>query len=228
MRIDVLTIFPSMINCVLEYGVIGRAIKNKLLDINIHDLRDYALGKHKQVDDEPFGGGAGMVMKPEPFFKAVEGISSSISKNYKQSRRIMLSPAGKLLDQKYAKDLSEEKWVFLLCGRYEGVDYRVEENLCTDVISIGDYVLSGGEIPSIVLIETMVRNIPGVLGCGKSADEDSFTEGLLEYPHYTRPKSYRGMEVPEVLLSGNHKNIDEWRKEQSIEITKKRRPDIML
>lgn len=228
MRIDVLTIFPLMINFVLEYGVIGRAIKNKLLDINVHDLRDYASGNHRQVDDEPFGGGAGMVMKPEPFFKAVERISKSISKDYRQSRRIMLSPAGKLLDQKYAKDLSEAKWVFLLCGRYEGIDNRVEENLCTDVISIGDYVLSGGEIPSIVLIETMVRNIPGVLGCGKSADEDSFTEGLLDYPHYTRPKSYRGMDVPEVLLSGNHKDIDKWRKEQSIKITRKRRPDIML
>ena len=223
MRIDLITVFPEMIVNAVKYGVIGRAQDKGLIKIIVHDLRDFAHDRHRSVDDYCYGGGAGMLMKPEPLFESVESIDySSDSKKI-----ILLSPQGNLFNQEMAKQLSLSEHLIMICGRYKGVDERVCQNLVTDEISIGDYVLSGGEIPALVIVDAVSRLIPGVLGNYESAHEDSFSDGLLDCPHYTRPAEYRGMKVPEVLLSGDPKKISKWQREQTIIRTFKKRPDLL-
>lgn len=223
MRIDVITIFPEMISDSVEYGVVKRAQEDGLLEIVVHDLRDFAHNQHRSVDDYCYGGGAGMLMKPEPLFEAVESIDSVAE----DTKIILLSPQGKLLTQDMARQLSLADHLILICGRYKGVDERVRHKLITDEISIGDYVLSGGEIPALVIIDAVSRLIPGALGNYESAQDDSFSEGILDCPCYTRPAEYRGMRVPEVLLSGDHKRIREWQRQQALERTFHRRPDLL-
>ncbi len=223
MRIDVITIFPEMIANAVEFSVIRRARENDLLEIVVHDLRDFAHNQHRSVDDYCYGGGAGMLMKPEPLFEVV----SSIAPVDDDVRKILLSPQGELLTQDMARRLSLSDHLILICGRYKGVDERVRQNLVTDEISIGDYVLSGGEIPALVVIDAVSRLIPGALGNYESAQDDSFSEGLLDCPHYTRPAEYQEMRVPEVLLSGDHKKIREWQRQQALKRTFQRRPDLL-
>ena len=223
MRIDVITIFPEMIANAVEYSIVKRAQENGLLEIVVHNLRDFAHNQHRSVDDYCYGGGAGMLMKPEPLFEAVKSISSVVG----DTKIILLSPQGKLLTQDMAKRLSLVDHLVLICGRYKGVDERVRQNLITDEISIGDYVLSGGEIPALALIDAVSRLIPGVLGDYESAQDDSFSEGILDCPHYTRPAEYQGMRVPEVLLSGDHKRIREWQRQQALICTYHKRPDLL-
>jgi tRNA (guanine37-N1)-methyltransferase len=225
MRFDIITIFPEIFRGVFEFGIIRRARESGLIEINIHDLRDYTCDRHRQVDDRPFGGGAGMVMKPEPLFRAVEAITHGVAEG--EANVIMLSPQGRLFDQRIARELSRLPRLVLICGRYEGVDERVIEHLITDEISIGDYVLSGGEIPAMVIVDAVTRLLPGALGCGESAERESFAYGWLDHPHYTRPAEYRGLKVPEVLLSGNHAQIEMWRRRKAIEKTLRRRPDLI-
>lgn len=223
MRFDIITIFPEIFSSVFDFGIIRRAVEAKLIQINIHDLRDYTYDRHRQVDDRPFGGGAGMVMKPEPLFRAVEAVTNDAS----QASVVLLSPQGRLFDQNLAREYSQKERVVLICGRYEGLDQRVVEHLITDELSIGDFVLSGGEIPAMVVVDAVTRVIPGALGCEQSAERESFVGGLLDFPQYTRPAEYRGMKVPEVLLSGNHAEIERWRWRKSIEQTLRRRPDLI-
>jgi len=223
MRIDVITIFPEMIANAVEYSTVKRAQENGLLEIVVHNLRDFAHNQHRSVDDYCYGGGAGMLMKPEPLFEAVKSISSVVG----DTKIILLSPQGKLLTQDMARRLSLVDHLILICGRYKGVDERVRQNLITDEISIGDYVLSGGEIPALALIDAVSRLIPGVLGDYESAQDDSFSEGILDCPHYTRPAEYQGMRVPEVLLSGDHKRIREWQRQQALICTYHKRPDLL-
>ena len=222
MQIDVLTLFPEMFRGVFDSGVIGRAMEQGLVGINLHNFRDQTHDRHHTVDDYPYGGGAGMVLKPEPIFEAVEAI-----KGESDIPVILLSPAGRLFSQKVAEEFARYSRIIIICGRYEGVDQRVSEHLATDEISIGDYVLTGGEIAAMVIIDAVVRLLPGVLGSELSPREDSHVAGLLEYPQYTRPPSYRGWPVPEVLLSGNHAQIAGWRREQSIRRTYQRRPELL-
>ena len=222
MQIDVLTLFPEMFRGVFDSGVIGRAMEQGLVGINLHNFRDQTHDRHHTVDDYPYGGGAGMVLKPEPIFEAVEAI-----KGESDIPVILLSPAGRLFNQKVAEEFARYSRIIIICGRYEGVDQRVSEHLATDEISIGDYVLTGGEIAAMVIIDAVVRLLPGVLGSELSPREDSHVAGLLEYPQYTRPPSYRGWPVPEVLLSGNHAQIASWRREQSIRRTYQRRPELL-
>ena len=223
MIIDIITIFPEVFKPYLNESILKIAQEKGKLKVKLHNLRDYTLDKHRKVDDRPFGGGPGMLMSAEPIFRAVE----EISQNYKsKSKIILLSPQGKPLNQKLAQRLSKLKRLILICGRYEGVDERVRERLADEEISIGDYVLTGGELPAMVLVDTVVRLIPGVLGHKDSIRDESFSADLLEYPQYSRPADFRGMKVPEILLSGNHKKIEEWRKKQALEITKKKRPDL--
>jgi len=221
MQIDIFTIFPQIFQSPLEQGMLRIAQERGLVKIFIHNLRDFTKDRHKQVDDEPYGGGAGMVMKPEPFFEGVESLAGE------RGPIILLTPQGRILTQKIIKELAQEKRLILLCGRYEGVDERVREYLATDEISIGDYVLSGGEIPALVLVEGVSRLILGVLGEEYSLVEETFSQGLLEYPQYTRPGVYRGFSVPEILLSGDHQKIARWRRERSLERTFRRRPDLL-
>ncbi len=223
MRFDIITIFPEIFRGVFEFGIIRRAVEAALVEIAVHDLRDYTHDRHRQVDDRPFGGGAGMVMKPEPLFRAVEAITHGAS----GVSVVMLSPQGRLFNQRVAEEFAAKSRVVLICGRYEGVDERVIEQLATDEISIGDYVLSGGEIPAMVVVDAVTRLIPGALGCNESAEQDSFADGLLDYPHYTRPAEYRGLRVPDVLISGNHAEIAAWRRRKAIEKTLRRRPDLI-
>lgn len=223
MRFDIVTIFPEIFGSVFDFGIIRRAIEARLIEVRIHDLRDYTHDRHRQVDDRPFGGGAGMVMKPEPLFRAVEAITSDSD----STTVALLSPQGRLFDQNLAREYSLKERVVLICGRYEGVDHRVVENLITDEVSIGDFVLSGGEIPAMVVVDAVTRLIPGALGCEQSAERESFVGGVLDYPHYTRPAEYRGMRVPDVLQSGNHAEIERWRRRKSIEQTLRRRPDLI-
>ena len=223
MRIDVITIFPEMIANAVEFSVVKRSRENGLLEIVVHDLRDYAHNQHRSVDDYCYGGGAGMLMKPEPLFEAVGAIDSADE----DTRIILLSPQGKPLTQNMARRLSLLDHLILICGRYKGVDERVRQSLITDEISIGDYVLSGGEIPALVVIDAVSRLIPGALGNYESAQDDSFSEGLLDCPRYTRPAEYQGMRVPEVLLSGDHKKIREWQRRQALMRTSRRRPDLL-
>jgi len=223
MRIDVITIFPEMIASAVEFSVIKRAGENGLLEIAVHDLRDFTHNQHRSVDDYCYGGGAGMLMKPEPLFEAVR----SIDPIDEDAKTILLSPQGELLTQDIARRLSLSGHLILICGRYKGVDERVRQKLVTDEISVGDYVLSGGEIPALVVIDAVSRLIPGALGNYESAQDDSFSEGLLDCPHYTRPAEYQGMRAPEVLLSGDHKKIREWQRQQSLIRTFERRPDLL-
>jgi tRNA (guanine37-N1)-methyltransferase len=221
-RIDVFTIFPEMLDAPLGASLLGKAIASGTLDVRVHDLRDFASDPHRQVDDESYGGGPGMVMKPEPVFAAVESLGPGAK------RVLLLSPAGRRLDQPFARELATEPWLVLLAGRYEGVDERVVHGLPAEEVSIGDFVLSGGELPALVVIEAVTRLVPGVIGREESHERDSFgVDGLLDHPHYTRPADFRGMRVPEVLLSGNHAEIDRWRRERALEKTRRNRPDLL-
>lgn len=225
MKIDVITIFPRMFRPILEESIIKRAQKKGLAEIVVHDLRDYSSDKHRKVDDRPFGGGPGMVFRPEPIFAAAEDIRRQ--NKGKISRVIVLSPQGKQFNQTVARRISAYKHVLFICGRYEGIDERVIAKLADEEISIGDYVLTGGELPAMVVIDAVVRLIPGVLGDKDSAAHDSFSAGLLEYPQYTRPAVFKGMKVPAILLSGDHQKIFEWRAKQTRTATKKKRPDLI-
>lgn len=228
-RIDILTLFPEMFQGPFSAGIFQRAVDRKLVEVNIHNIRDYTHDKHHTVDDYAYGGGAGMVLKPEPIFEAVESIKSAIYNKEKPDVLpiILLTPQGRLFRQQIAQELSRYSHLILICGRYEGVDERVREHLATDELSIGDYVLGGGELAAMVVVEAMVRLLPGVLGSEASALDDSHTAGLLEYPQYTRPNVYRGWAVPEVLLSGDHGQVEKWRREQAILRTLKRRPELL-
>ena len=225
MRIDIITIFPKMFKPVLEESIIKRAQNKGKVKIYIHNLRDYSLDKHKKVDDRPFGGGCGMVMNAEPIFRAVEDIKTK-TKNLRP-KTILLCPQGEKLTQKVAKRLSKNKQLILICGHYEGIDERVRQYLADEEISVGDYVLTGGELPAMVLVDCLVRLLPGVLGDRNSLNFESFEGNLLEYPQYTRPANFRGMKVPETLLCGNHRKIKEWNKKEAIKRTKQKRPDLL-
>ena len=219
MKFDVLTLFPEMFE-ILNQSIIGKAIEKDLIDIHLINIRDFSKDKHKKVDDTPYGGGAGMVMKPDVVYDAYQSIKD------RNAKVIYMSPQGKPLNQKKVEELSKENHLIILCGHYEGIDQRVLDKIVDEEISIGDYVLTGGEIPAIVLIDSVSRYVEGVLK-EESIKEESFSNGLLEYPQYTRPEVFEGMKVPEVLLSGHHENIEKWRKEKSLEMTKKKRPDIL-
>mgnify|MGYP001179640526 CR=1 FL=1 len=221
MRIDILTIFPEMFEGVLGSSMLGRARQNGLIDIRVHNIRDYTDNKHRKTDDYPFGGGAGMVMMAQPIFDCVDAVLGG-----EQARRILLSPRGRTLNQKIAKELAGEERLLLLCGHYEGVDERVM-SIMDEELSIGDYVLTGGELPAMVLTDCLSRFIPGVLGSEESAADESFSDDLLEYPQYTRPANFRGMEVPEILLNGHHAKIQAWRLEQARLKTALNRPDLL-
>ena len=229
MRFDVITIFPDFFRGAFAYGIVRRAQAAGLVDIRAHDLREWAAGKHRQVDDRPFGGGDGMVLKPEPIFAAVESLTGAGERDaYPDGTRVvLLSPQGRVLTQSSAGELAQAAHVVLICGRYEGVDERVAERLVTDEISSGDYVLSGGEPAAVVLVDALTRLIPGALGSETSAVNESFSEGLLDYPHYTRPPEFRGMRVPEVLLTGHHAEIARWRERRALEKTERNRPDLL-
>ncbi|MDY0094324.1 MAG: tRNA (guanosine(37)-N1)-methyltransferase TrmD [Candidatus Vecturithrix sp.] len=224
MRVFVLTLFPEMFTSVLAYSMLKRAIQRDLLNVRFYNIRDFAEGKHKMTDDVPYGGGGGMVMKPEPIFRAVEHI---VAEHQLASPLVVyLTPQGQTLNQQIARKLAREQDLILLCGHYEEVDERVRMALVDQEISIGDYVLTGGELAAMVLIDVIARMIPGVVGNEQSIEHDSFYQPLLDYPHYTRPQDFRGMQVPDVLVSGNHKKIEEWRQQEAIKRTKQRRPDL--
>jgi tRNA (guanine37-N1)-methyltransferase len=221
-RIDIVTIFPGIFESPLRESLLGRAIEAGLLDVRVHDLRDSTTDKHRQVDDESYGGGPGMVLKPEPVFAAVESLGAG------DRRTLLLSPAGRRLDQDLARELAAEPWLVLICGRYEGVDERVVEGVPAEEVSIGDFVVAGGEVPALVVLEAVTRLVPGVIGREESHEQDSFgDEGVLDHPHYTRPAEFRGMRVPETLLSGNHAEIERWRREAALEKTRRNRPDLL-
>ena len=221
MRIDYLTLFPEMFEGVLNHSILKRAQDKGMLAVNTVNFRDYAENKHNQVDDYPFGGGQGMVLKPEPIFNALESLQQT-----PETRVILMCPQGEPFTQEKAQELSEAEHLVFICGHYEGYDERIREHLVTDEISIGDYVLTGGELPAMTMTDAIVRLIPGVLGNQQSHEDDSFQDVLLEFPQYTRPREYRGMNVPEVLLSGNHARIDAWRREQKLLRTYRNRPDL--
>jgi tRNA (guanine37-N1)-methyltransferase len=230
LRFDIITIFPEFFREVIDCGIVRRARNAGLVEIIAHDLRQWTTDKHHVVDDRPFGGGDGMVLKPEPIFAAVEALTGAARREDlpPRTRVVLLSAQGEVFTQPLAQDLSEsDARIVLLCGRYEGVDERVSEALVTDEVSIGDYVLSGGEPAAMVVIDAVVRLLPGALGSETSAVNESFSEGLLDYPQYTRPPDFRGMKVPEVLLSGNHAEIARWRKEAALEKTRRKRPDLL-
>ena len=219
MKFDVLTLFPEMFNSLKE-SIIGRAVENNLIEINLTNIRDFSKDKHKKVDDTPYGGGAGMVIRPDVVYDAYTSLKDE------NAKVIYMSPKGTVLNQEKVKSLAKENHLIILCGHYEGIDQRVLDEIVDEEISIGDYVLTGGEIPAMVLIDSVSRYVEGVLN-EESTSEESFSEGLLEYPQYTRPEEFRGKRVPDVLISGNHENIRNWRKEQSLMITKKNRPDLL-
>jgi tRNA (guanine37-N1)-methyltransferase len=241
MRFDFITIFPRMFDALLAEGVIARGIKQGLIDIRVHDLRDYTSDKHRSTDDEAYGGGPGMVMLAEPVLRCVEAVradSSRLTADGEQdtvSRQpsaasphlVMTTPQGRVFDQTVAKELAAKEWVVFLCGRYEGFDHRVHDILQPDEISIGDFVVSGGELPSMVIADAVGRMIEGVVGNAGSVQEDSFFNGVLDYPHYTRPEELRGRRIPEILLSGHHEKIRKWRKEQALRATLAKRPDLL-
>ncbi len=219
MKFDVLTLFPEMFNSLKE-SIIGRAVENNLIEINLTNIRDFSKDKHKKVDDTPYGGGAGMVIRPDVVYDAYTSLKDE------NAKVIYMSPKGTVLNQEKVKSLAKENHLIILCGHYEGIDQRVLDEIVDEEISIGDYVLTGGEIPAMVLIDSVSRYVEGVLN-EESTSEESFSEGLLEYPQYTRPEEFRGKRVPDVLISGHHENIRNWRKEQSLMITKKNRPDLL-
>lgn len=221
MKIEVLTLFPAMFSGPLDVSIVQRARTSGLLDLRIHNLRDYTHDRHRTVDDKPFGGGPGMVLKPEPVFEAVEALSTA------QTHVILLAPTGRRFEQAIARELAGREHLLLICGSYEGVDERVREALVDDELSIGDFVLTNGGLPAMVLVDAVTRLLPGALGDDESAADESFSHGLLEYPHYTRPAEFRGMKVPEVLLSGHHAQIAQWRAEQARERTAQQRPDLL-
>jgi tRNA (guanine37-N1)-methyltransferase len=220
MKIDVLTLFPGMFAGPLDESILGRAREIGRLTLKIHNLRDYTHDRHRTVDDRPFGGGPGMLLKPEPVFEAVEGLAGE------RTRTVLLTPTGRKLTQQIVRELAVEEHILLVCGSYEGFDERIRQVLADDEISIGDYVLTNGALPAMVLIDAVARLLPGVLGDESSSVDESFSRGLLEYPQYTRPAEYRGLKVPEVLLSGNHAEIARWRAEQARQRTLERRPDL--
>ncbi|MBM6613687.1 tRNA (guanosine(37)-N1)-methyltransferase TrmD [Desemzia sp. RIT804] len=224
MKIDVLTLFPRMFEGPMSESIIGKAVDKNLLSINVMNFRDFSDNKHQNVDDYPYGGGAGMLLKAQPIFAAFDHIQKQAPETKK--RVILLDPAGKTFDQKKAEELAEEEHLIFICGHYEGYDERIR-SIVTDEISLGDYVLTGGELGAMVVIDATARLLPDALGNQESAVTDSFSTGLLEHPHYTRPASYRGMDVPEVLLSGNHQRIEEWREKESLKRTYERRPDLL-
>jgi tRNA (guanine37-N1)-methyltransferase len=224
MVIDVLTLFPEMFKGPFEYSIIKKARDKGLVEINLVNIRDFSTDKHKKVDDYPYGGGPGMVLKPEPLFNAVEHLKGN---KFIKQKTIFMTPQGKLLNQDIVRELSKLEHIIIVCGHYEGVDERVRQCIIDEEISIGDYVLTGGELPAMVLIDAVARMIPGVVGHKEGVYEESFITGLLEYPQYTRPRNFRGMEVPEVLLSGDHKKIREWRLKQALKRTYERRPDLL-
>lgn len=223
MKIKVLTIFPEMLEPVLHSSILGRAMEKGLLEVELVNIRDYSKNKHKNTDDYPFGGGAGMVMLAQPI---VDAMRAAMGENF-QGRRIYLSPRGRTLNQQIVEELAGEQELILLCGHYEGVDQRALDLVIDEELSVGDYVLTGGELPALIVIDAVSRLIPGVLGSEESPEDESFSTGLLEYPQYTRPRVFEGLEAPEVLLNGHHANIQKWRREQSLEITLKRRPELL-
>jgi tRNA (guanine37-N1)-methyltransferase len=220
-RIDILTLFPGIFEGPLRESLLGRATRSGILEVSVHDIRDFAHDSHHRVDDYPFGGGPGMVIKPEPVFEAVESLGPG------SKRIILLSAAGRRMDQPMVRTLAREAWLVLICGRYEGVDERVIAGLPAEEVSIGDFVLSGGEVASLALVEAVTRLVPGVVGREESLGEESFETGLLDHPHYTRPRSFRGMDVPDVLLSGDHAGIALWRRQAALEKTRRNRPDLL-
>ena len=224
MKFHILTLFPEMVLNGLHTSIIGRAVANQLLEINALNIRDFAFNKHNSVDDYPYGGGAGMLMKAEPVYLAYKHIEEQAKK---KPRVVYLSPQGSTFSQGMAKEFAKEEELVLLCGHYEGIDERVLEEIVTDYVSIGDYVLTGGELPAMVIVDTVSRLLPGVLHNDDSAEFESFENGLLEYPQYTRPEEWNGKKVPEILLSGHHANIEKWRYEESLKRTKERRPDLL-
>jgi len=221
LRVDVLTLFPGIFDGPLRESLLGRALASGLVEVRVHDIRQHTHDRHRQVDDYGFGGGPGMVMKPEPVFEAVEALDEG------RKRIIVLSPSGRPRTQALARELAAEPWLVLVCGRYEGVDERVVEGLPAEELSIGDFVLSGGEVAALVVLEAVSRLIPGVLGNEESLEGESFEHGLLDHPHYTRPREFRGMAVPEVLLSGDHGAIAEWRRQAALDKTRRHRPDLL-
>src|SRR6266567_5347253 len=221
MKIDVLTLFPEMFTGPLDVSIVQRARTTGVLDLRIRNLRDYTHDRHKTVDDKPFGGGPGMVLKPEPLFEAVENLAND------RTQVILLTPVGRTFNQAIARELAEREHLLFICGSYEGVDERVREALVDDEISIGDYVLTNGGLPAMLVIDAVTRLLPGALGDDESASDESFSQGLLEYPHYTRPAEFRGMKVPDILLSGHHAEIEKWRREQARMRTAQRRPDLL-
>ncbi len=221
MKIDVLTLFPAMFAGPLDESIIKRARTKGFLDLKIHDLRDWTHDKHRTVDDRPFGGGPGMLMKPEPLFEAVESLRRE------KTRVILFSPSGRKFNQTIARELAQQDDLLLITGHYEGFDERVREALVDDALSVGDYVLTNGALPAMIVVDAVTRLLPGALGDDASSADESFSHGLLEYPHYTRPAEFRGMKVPEILLNGHHAEIEKWRKEQAKVRTKERRPDLL-
>jgi tRNA (guanine37-N1)-methyltransferase len=221
MRIDVVTLFPELFDAPLRTSLLGRAVEDGTIDVSIRDLREHGLGRHRSVDDEPYGGGAGMVMRPEPIFAAVEAVREE------SSHVVLLSPRGSRLDHGIASRLAEREHLILVCGRYEGVDQRVADHLVDEEVSIGDYVVAGGEVAALVLIEAVCRLVPGVVGNPQSLRSESHAAGLLEYPQYTRPAEFRGWTVPDILVSGDHGAVERWRRQRAEELTRARRPDLL-
>ncbi|MBU1006413.1 MAG: tRNA (guanosine(37)-N1)-methyltransferase TrmD [Candidatus Omnitrophica bacterium] len=227
MVIDILTIFPKMFDAVLGESIIKRARDKKIIEINVIDIRPFTGNKHGKVDDKPFGGGPGMIMNAEPFFEAVNYVRKKTKDLRVKTRVVLMSPRGKALDHELAKKMSGYEHILLLCGHYEGIDERVRDHLVDEEVSIGDFILTGGELAAMVVIDSVVRLVPGVLGNDDSSADESFSKGLLEYPQYTRPANYKGMKVPEILLSGDHEKIKKWREGESLKETSKGRPDLM-
>ena len=226
MRFDIITLFPNSVRAMLDESIIGRAQKNGILTINTHNIRDYAFNKHKSVDDTPYGGGRGMLMATDPIYECYSHVCALIGNDAQKPHTIYMSPKGTVLTQKKSEELTKHENIVIICGHYEGIDERIIETIVDEEISIGDYVLSGGELPACVLIDSISRMIDGVLPSPECFENESISAGLLEYPQYTRPYEFMGKKVPDVLISGNHKLIDEWRFEKSLEITKERRPDM--
>ena len=226
MRVDILTLFPGMFSGPFQESIIRRAQEKRLLEICLHDIRDWSIDKHRSVDDTPYGGGPGMVMRVDVVHRALEAVIKKASPKKRGVRRILLTPQGRVFDQKVAAELAGQKRLVLICGRYEGIDHRIIDYV-DDEISIGDYVLTGGELPAMIITDAVTRLIPGVVGTYESVENESFIGNLLDYPHYTRPREYDGKQVPPVLISGHQKKIDDWRRQQAEELTRTRRPDML-